>query len=391
MKEIATKAIRAKVSAKSKSPIEPPAATVALPMPSPWPNANARLLGLGVGLPVTPLDRLAQFDDKAFERFVLEWAHEYLAGQVPDVVEVQQRGGSGDKGRDVIAWLDPSNVTPRRWRLYQCKHYAARLSSDAAAREIGKVLYYTHQNDYTAPEEYHFVTHRGVANPLQDLLDDPEKLRAFVIDSWMKNCATTITGTKTVDLSGALLAHAQAFDFSIFRAKQPIDLLNEHRQTRYHLAVFGAPLIDRAPPPAPPSTMAAEESGYLGQLFDVIAEHLNISVSSIADFAHADGMRALFERSRIMFYSAEGLKELARDHMADAAYFETLLTAFSDGLYHAYTDTTKSGLERLRHTVLAAQSLQLGGHVLEPHATPSDREGACHHLANEDRLRWCER
>ena len=101
-------------------------------------------------------------------------------------------------------------------------------------------------------------------------------------------------------------------------------------------------------------------------------------------------MGTLYKRSRIVFYSAEGLKELARDHMADTAYFDTLLDAFSEGLYHAYTDTTKNGLGRLRHTVLQAQSLQLGGHMLEPHVTPSDREGVCHHLANEDRLRWCD-
>lgn len=360
-----------------------------LPAPTSWPNANARLLGLGVGLPVAPLDRLAQFDDMAFERFVLEWAHGYLAQKVPEVVEVQQRGSAGDKGRDIVAWLDPSSAIPRRSRLYQCKHYAARLSRDAAAREIGKVLYYTHRGDYPRPEQYHFVTHRGVANPLQDLLDEPEKLRGFVIDTCGKNCATTITQTKTVKLNGPLLVHAQTFDFSIFRAKQPIDLLDEHRQTPYHLPVFGAPLVDREPPPTPPSNVAASESNYVHQLFEVIAAHLCVPIASPEDFSHATDMRKLFERSRIMFYSAEGLKELARDHMADAAYFETLLDAFSEGLYHAYTDTTKTGLQRLQHTVLNAQSLQLGGHVLEPHTTPSDREGICHHLANEDRLHWC--
>jgi hypothetical protein len=223
------------------------------------------------------------------------------------------------------------------------------------------------------------------------MLDEPEKLRAFVMDTWGKNCATKITETKSIELSGALLAHAQAFDFSIFRSKQPIELLKEHGQTPYHLPVFGAPLIDRGPPPAPPSTVAASESGYVRQLFEVIADHLNVPVSSVADFAHEGAMKRLFELSRIKFYSAEGLKELARDHMADAAYFDTLLDMFSDGLYHAYTDSSKTGLQRLQHTVLNAQSLQLGGHVLEPHTTPNDREGVCHHLANENRLHWCDR
>ena len=385
------KLLQSKEKSKINSISDLPFVDTDLTRPSPWPNANARMLGLGVGLPIDPMERLAGFNGKSFERFVLEWAYDYLARRVPEIVEVQQRGGSGDKGRDVVAWLDPPRVSVRRWRLYQCKHYAARLSSDQAAREIGKLIYYIHRGDYSVPEEYHFVTHRGVSNPLQDLLDEPENLRAFVITNWNKNCASTITTTATIDLSGGLLTEVQGFDFSIFRAKQPISLLDEHRKTRYHLAVFGAPLIERGPVPAPPSTVAASESGYVHQLFEVVAEHLSISVSSADDFSHEVSMSKLFERSRIMFYSAEGLKELARDHMADVAYFDTLLDVFSKGLYHAYTNTSKNGLERLQHTVLNAQSLQLAGHVLEPHATPSDREGVCHHLANENHLQWCDK
>lgn len=83
---------------------------------TPWPNANARLLGLGVGLPVKPLDRLAHFSPLDFERFTLEWAADYLA-KVAGAYEVQQRGGSGDKGRDIVVWFDPPTSTPRRWSL----------------------------------------------------------------------------------------------------------------------------------------------------------------------------------------------------------------------------------------------------------------------------------
>lgn len=154
----------------------------AVPVPTPWPNANARLLGVGAGLPVRPLDRLAQFSALEFERFILEWATDYLPKQV-GVHEVQLRGGAGDKGRDVLVWLDPSSATPRRWRLYQCKHYAAALGRDDASTEVGKVLHYTFTKQYTVPEEYWFVTHEGVTNTLQDLLDDPAEFRKFIIDN----------------------------------------------------------------------------------------------------------------------------------------------------------------------------------------------------------------
>lgn len=359
-----------------------------LAVPTPWPNANARLLGLGVGLPVKPLDRLAQFSPLDFERFTLEWASDYLANQ-DDVIEVQQRGGAGDKGRDVIVWLDPSSISPRRWRLYQCKHYGARLGTSAAIAEIGKVLFYTLMGDYSVPEEYWFVTHQGVVGPLQDLLDDPEKMRAYVLANWDSQCAEAI-GKVPIPMSSQLSSHILTFPFEIFRAKQPLEIINEHAKTRFHLPVFGLPLIERAKPPAPPSTVTAGEMGYVAQLFEVIGENLGTPVSQLSDFVDSDPHRRLFERSRITFYCAENLKELARDQMADTAYFETLVDEFFDGLYHICNDPADSGLKKLKSTIQAAQNLQLGGHALAPHIVANDREGICHHMANADRVRWCE-
>jgi hypothetical protein len=362
-------------------------AFTALPLPTPWPGANARLLGLGVGLPVAPLDRLAQFSADDFERFTLEWASEFLAKQI-NAVEVQVRGGSGDKGRDVVVWLDASNVTPRRWQLYQCKHYDAKLGLPKAGIEIAKVLHYTHIGDYAAPDTYSFVTHKGVTSTFQDLLDMPANLQKTMVDSW-GDYSKSITSKQTIALTPELKKHILSFDFSIFSAKQPHDLINEHAKTKYHLTVFGAPLLERPPPPPPPSTVAANETKYIEQLYSVIGDALGTKVFDAADFKHSPRHARLFERSRLVFYSAEGLKELARDQMADQAYFDSLLTEFSDGLYHQYTDTNGSPMDRLKATVTAAQAIQLGPHPLAPHVNGKDREGMCHQMANEDILDWC--
>ncbi|WP_247448230.1 ABC-three component system protein [Bradyrhizobium sp. 197] len=369
---------------KTKSSIEN------LPLPSPWPNANARLLGVGAGLPVDPLDRLGQFSPKAFERFTLEWASGYLASKVPDVYEVQQRGGAGDKGRDVIVWFDPPSSNPRRWSLYQCKHYDSKLGTGVAAAEIAKVLHYTFIGDYSPPKEYWFVTHRGVTSDFQDHVDQPEKLRAYILSEWANRCATEITSKQTIALSADLKAHIETFDFSIFRVKQPLTLIDEHAQTRYHLTVFGAPLIERPPPPTPPSSVAPSESEYIEQLYQIIGADLGKTVATAADFADKEKHADLFDRSRITFYCAEGLKELARDQMADTAYFDTLLFEFRDGLYYDYSAASISGLQRLINTVKAAQALQLGGHALATHVRASDREGMCHQMANERLLNWCK-
>ncbi|MDH7794609.1 MULTISPECIES: ABC-three component system protein [unclassified Beijerinckia] len=356
--------------------------------PSAWPGANARLLGLGVGLPVDPLVRLAQFSAADFERFTLEWVAGYLAKKVPEIVEVQQRGGAGDKGRDVIAWLDTNTASIRRWRLYQCKHYAAALGEGTAAAEIAKLLFYTKRGDYTIPEEYHFITHKGMTSNFQDLLDSPENLRKSILDNWDKYCREKIQ-KDPVELTVELKDHINKFPFSIFRAKQPQALLEEHQQTPYHLTVFGAPLIQRPKPPQPPSAVAPGENQYVAQLLTVVAKDLGQPVSGLADFLHSDKHRKLFDRSRLTFYCAEGLKELARDQMADKGYFDMLFDEFSDGLYHWYTGSP-DGYDRLVSTIKAAQSLQLSAHALTPHVVPNDREGMCHQMANDGRVEWCE-
>jgi hypothetical protein len=325
-----------------------------------------------------------------FERFTLEWASGYLAAKLPNVYEVQQRGGAGDKGRDIIVWFDQPSSNPRRWALYQCKHYASKLSAGVAAAEIGKILYYTFSGDYHAPDEYWFVTHLGVTSDFQDMLDHPDRLRLYLLENWEDRCAGKITSKSRIKLTDELKAHVEKFNFSIFRAKQPLALIDEHAQTRYHLTIFGLPLIDRPPPPTPPSSVTPAETEYIRQLYAIIGEDIGKKVSSSSDFSEHTLHTRLFDRSRITFYCAEGLKELARDRMADATYFDTLLDEFSDGLYHAYTAQGLTGLQRLASTVQAAQALQLGGHILAPHLRANDREGMCHQMANDERVNWCK-
>lgn len=367
---------------KNKSNVPKP-----LPAPSPWPGANARLLGVGAGLPIDKLDRLATFSADDFERFTLEWATGFLRKQ-ENVFEVQWRGGAGDKGRDVIVWLDGPDVKPRRWRLYQCKRYDANLGLNKAGVEIAKLLYYTFIGDYSVPESYHFVTHRGLTSPFQDLLDDPEKLGATMLSTW-DDYSKAITSSETIKLSDDLRKYIEEFDFSIFRAKQPDELISEHAQTEYHLVVFGAPLIDRPAPPQPPSVVATTEARYIEQLYAVISSDVQRKVLCAADFADSKYHTTLFTRSRLTFYSAEGLFELARDQFASTTFFDSLADEFEHGLVFAYTEPSHEPIERLKKTVQAAQSLQIGSHPLAPHMNSKDREGMCHQLANKDVLDWC--
>lgn len=202
-------------------PSEPTKTLEPITKPSKWPSANARLLGLGAGLPVDPLDRLANFSADDFERFVLEWADGYLRKKLFGVNDVQQRGGAGDKGRDIVVWFEPPGSDTRRWHLYQCKRYSAALGSGKAVAEIAKVLYYSFRGDYTLPSEYWFVTRQGVTGDFQDLVDDPGKLKAFLVAEWDKYCRNAITAKDDIALEGELSDYVNAIDFSFVRVKQP--------------------------------------------------------------------------------------------------------------------------------------------------------------------------
>lgn len=361
-----------------------------LDKPTKWPSANARLLGVGAGLPVAPLDRLANFSADDFERFALEWADGYLRVKLPDVMDIQQRGGAGDKGRDIVVWFGATGTPDRHWHLYQCKRYATALGAGKAIAEIAKVLFYSFRGDYTLPSEYWFVTRKGVTGDFQDLVDDPAKLKSYLIENWESHCANAITTKQVVKLEGKFAKYVSEIDFGFVRVKQPLDLINEHGQTKYHPAVFGAPLIERPPPATPPSQVCEAERGYVGELFKVIGEMTSETVTGEADFAGDAEARNLFERSRMTFYSAEGLKELARDQMADAKYFDDLLGEFKHGLYYTYSAPADSGYVRLSDTVKAAQMQQVSSYTLKDHITSPDREGICHHLANNGDVTWCD-
>ena len=105
----------------------------AIEKPSKWPSANARLLGIGAGLPVNPLDRLANFSADDFERFVLEWADGYLQSKLPGVDDVQQRGGAGDKRGIAVRvnWTQLTAAVPAQsvnaWSQPVCERRAAIL------------------------------------------------------------------------------------------------------------------------------------------------------------------------------------------------------------------------------------------------------------------------
>ena len=107
---------------------------------------------------IVPLEKLRAMDEDTYEDVVAAWA--YCCVKSEDYQEVYRVGGAGDKGRDVIAYIDRKNDV---FDLYQCKHYKDSISYSRIRGEIGKLLTYTLRGDYSVPKNYYIVSPLGVS------------------------------------------------------------------------------------------------------------------------------------------------------------------------------------------------------------------------------------
>ena len=364
-------------------------AATALPLaqvddPPPWPDANRRLIS-GAGAWIDPLKRLSTFDDGEFENFVLQWINGYLKGQYNDV---QRRGAAGDKGRDIVAWIDPPGTPNRRWDLYQCKHYKDPLAPSDFRVELGKLGFYVERGDYTLPEKYVILTHKGVGNALQDLIDTPANLVRSLKDNWATQCESKITRGAKVTLTGKLLDFVNKVDLSIVHTVSPYDLIEQHSHTKYHSYVFGTKLMVRPPVPPPPKEVHAKETRYVDAMYGAFAEHLNVPTCTLASISGHKHLRSTFDHARVCFYSAESLKEFSRETWPDDSCFNAVADIIHQGIQFTMTDNHADGYRRMRAACETALTVQVDAALPLGDPPPNDRIGVCHQLANDGLVTW---
>lgn len=335
------------------------------------------------GPPVDPLKRIYGYDSTEWESFIHEWAFSALKSKY---TEVQRFTGAGDKGVDIAGLTDAAGVHGV-WDNFQCKHYAKSITPSDAWVEIGKMLWYSFKGDFKPPRRYYLVAPRGVGTKLQWLLNDPAKLKQELFKAWGKSCQDKITSTAEVKLEGNFKAYCEAFDYSIFKSTQPLDVLAQHKTTPYYLGRFGGGLPQRPAVEGPPDDVGQHESRYVAQLLAAYSDHAKEEVADLEGlkkFAKLDGH---FKRQREAFYHAESLRVFVRDK-TEPGTFESL----QEQIYKGVIDTSDSdhadGFERVKAVAKAAQDLVLQAHPLAPSAMVEDRHGVCHQLANEDRLKW---
>lgn len=337
------------------------------------------------GPPIAPIARLMIYSPDDWESFIEEWVSAALSASYKSVARFT---GSGDKGIDVAGFVEANGLNGV-WDNFQCKHYAQPLSPTVAWPEIGKILWFSFNGHYTAPRAYYFVAPRGVGTKLNLLLGHAANLKAETKKVWAKNIAESITGTQRVDLTGAFAAYVDKFDFSIFKAISPRELIEQHRKTPYFLERFGGELPARPLPEKPPEAVQGHEQRYVEHLLAAYAEHKKEAIADIAALKKWKPLSDHLNRQRESFYHAEAFRVFLREKV-DPGTFESLQDEIHDGVIDTAEGTFVDGFERVKAVTQASQSVPLDAHPLGSSAFVKDRHGICHQLANDDRLRWTQ-
>ena len=336
------------------------------------------------GIRIPPQQQIFLYSAEQWETLVQEWAFYALKFQY---AQVQRFTGAGDQGIDIAGFTDDKKLQGV-WDCYQCKKYGDALTPTVAWPEIGKILWYTFNGEYSVPRKYFFVAPKGVGTKLNRFLANAANLKNNLIENWDKNVRSEITETQEVSLEGKLFAYVQAFDFAIFGSKTPLEIVEDHRKhSPFHSMRFGGGLPQRPAPTLPPTEVSPEESRYIGQLLKAYGDHKKQIVCDIRGLSAWPSICDHFGRQREAFYHAESLRIFARDSVPPGT-FEALQDEIHAGVIDTHDDDHADGYERVKKVTKAARDLQITCNALVSCAKVQDRAGICHQLANESRFQW---
>lgn len=355
-------------------PTSTPVVAVDLPAPDSQPQM------LGSGPPVPPEHRVYFYDPDEWEQFILEWAYSLH----PDYKQVKRIGGSGDRGVDIAGFLGNDHFEGQ-WDCYQAKHYGEALTPMTAHAEILKMLGHVVSGHYTLPRRYFFVAPRGAGPTLNRLISHPSEMKEKFVEAIADgNPLVRDVPHETLVAARQL---ALSVDFSMFKAMQLTELLSGHAGTRYYAFRFGTSLPARGPVDSPPSDLEASEARYVEELLRVYREAVGSADMTMEDVQGHVDHSAHFRRQRRAFYSAEALRMYARDSVPQGT-FERLVDHLYEGVVEVAETKFSTGHERLTAVLTQSTNVQLDSQRLVEMTGPEDRRGICHHLANDERLKW---
>ncbi len=279
-------------------------------------------------------------------------------------------GGSGDLGRDIIAYRDEGK---KEWDNFQCKHYNKKLSKSDILNETSKFLTYCYEKKISLPQKYFFVSPKGLGSNAHDLISNPtdlkEKLKAIAIKEG---------GNEKVDFIDKI-------DFSIFSYIEPLEFLTQFKETPYYAHRFGrffkARKIDTKDLP---KEIEEKEVVYIRKILDAYSEYLDKKITNIEDLKLNKEIVDKINRHREYFFSAESLKEFSEELLdTNCDYFEHLKDEFYEGIIETIEDDFENGLKRLNEVLKRSALINITNNPLTNDMKAEDRKGVCHHLSNE--------
>ncbi|MCX6218307.1 ABC-three component system protein [Spirosoma sp.] len=334
------------------------------------------------GKRIPPVKAIEIFSAEDWETFIEEWLDTKT-----EYTETERLAGAGDKGRDVVAYVGKKGDVNCLWDCYQCKHYDSVLMPSKVWQEFGKILYYTHRGDYTAPRKYYFIAPRGCGTTLSSLLSNSKLLKEELIANWDKNCKNNITDKEEVKLEGDFLKYVNDFNFKIFDKIPTKLIIEEHKRHSNHLVRFGGGLPEREKLISIPTGVQDYENRYVDELLLAYSTSSPTVFSHIEDLKHSNVHRKHFERARINFHHAEQLRNFYRDSLPIGT-FEDFQNEIFDGIINTVEEEYENAFKKVKEVENKAVSLVISSNPLSDVSVVKDRGGICHQLVNEGRLSW---
>jgi hypothetical protein len=190
-------------------------------------------------------------------------------------------------------------------------------------------------------------------------------------------------------LTGALKAYVEQFDFSIVGHEPTNVLLDLHRKTPHWYVRFRRDYPARPKADAPPTDPQPHEMRYVRQLLDAYGQHTGMALAHITALGAHSTLYQHFHGCRTDFYMADGLNRFYRDQSAEGA-FEHAKEQVEQGVRNTVLAPHPTGYHRVCATLAQAAGLTLAQSEWGYCVQPGDKSGICHHLANDDKLKWVQ-
>lgn len=337
----------------------------------------------------SPLKLLYSMDEDEYEEVVQVWVYCCLK-EDGKYARVHRVGSAGDKGRDVIAYLDDSYS---RFDLYQCKHYDHQLSYTDLYGEIGKLLTYTYSNTYPVPQHYYIACPHGVAQSFRDLMQEGAKeLKAKLLKDWDVKVFDKVGKTNGLKLNDKLKQYINDFDYSIITEIIPLEFLDTFKvkASSFYICYFGGGLnIIKKTKLEVPVKPAEEERNYITNLYEAYSEHASEEIGA-ENIASKVKYNNHLTRSRSKFYAAEEIRLTSRSSTPpDSDEFDEVKKQINTFIGDTYDEDYPDGFTKVKKVEeRAGEYKHAEGLLIGQFLDSNAKQGVCHHLSNEGTLTW---